>query len=186
MVKEMGWKNEGMEEILVIAENNNCSSDGVQFTTGCSLGNNSLIFRDLGKIAFTITNRNGKGIRLSLKENTMENLNRNSEYYSLFDKVIKNREGNDKDMIKFKQLAKETAFRIIEKDAENLFTVEPVFTKIPQYAPIQENFICSICKEKTMMTRGVKKNGEKLCFTCANSGYFELNGFGIQKIDSSF
>ncbi|TDA26121.1 MAG: hypothetical protein DSO01_06175 [Archaeoglobi archaeon] len=41
------------EEILAIVECNNCLTDGVQVATGCTLGNNSLIYLDLGKNALT-------------------------------------------------------------------------------------------------------------------------------------
>jgi len=67
-LKEIDAKPEGMEEILAIVETNNCSSDGIQLITGCSFGNNSLIFRDLGKTAVTLTKRDGEGIRLVTRQ----------------------------------------------------------------------------------------------------------------------
>ena len=48
-MNELKTKSDGMEDVLAITETNNCFSDGVQFVTGCSFGNNSLIFKDLGK-----------------------------------------------------------------------------------------------------------------------------------------
>ncbi|MFW9987549.1 MAG: tRNA (N6-threonylcarbamoyladenosine(37)-N6)-methyltransferase TrmO [Candidatus Odinarchaeota archaeon] len=183
MIKEMGWKTDGMEKVLVITETNNCSVDGIQFTTGCSLGNNALIFRDLGKTAFTFINRNGEGIRLSLKANSKESYMENTEYFELFEKIIKKRKGTDEDMEKFKNLAQEMSFKIIELEVETLFKIENILHKtVPEYAPINENIICSNCQENTMMNRAIKKNGEFLCISCADADFFELNGFGIQKV----
>jgi len=53
-VKEMGLKNAGMEEIVAIVETNNCFSDGIQIITGCTFGNNALIYKDVGKTAVTL------------------------------------------------------------------------------------------------------------------------------------
>lgn len=185
MINEMGWKTEGMEEVLVITETNNCSVDGIQFTTGCTLGNNALIFRDLGKTAFTFINRKGEGIRLSLKDNSNEIYMENTEYSELFEKIIKKRQVNDEDMEKFKNLAQEMSFKIIELEIQTLFKIEHVHVTVPEYAPIHESFICSNCQENTMMTRAVKKNGELLCISCADADFFELNGSGIQKVKNA-
>jgi formylmethanofuran dehydrogenase subunit E len=65
-IKQMGITNTGMEEIIAIVETNNCFSDGIQMVTGCSFGNNSLVYRDLGKTAVTITRRDGQALRIAL------------------------------------------------------------------------------------------------------------------------
>ncbi len=181
LVKEMSWNPDGMENILVIAETNNCALDGVQFTTGCSIGNNSLIYRDYGKTAFTMTKRDGEGVRLVLRENYQDYFGDNNDFQELFQKVIKERSGTEKDMNEFKRLARETALRILDVDVEKLFKIEQVKFKIPEYAPIHESIICSRCQESTMATRVIPKNGSVLCVSCANNEYYELNGHGIIK-----
>lgn len=45
------------ERVIAIVEVNNCLVDGVQVATGCSFGNNSLIYLDLGKNALTLFKR---------------------------------------------------------------------------------------------------------------------------------
>jgi len=37
------------EDVIAIVEVNNCFADGVQIAAGCTLGNNSLIYIDIGK-----------------------------------------------------------------------------------------------------------------------------------------
>ena len=58
-VRELEVRATGMEEVVAIVETNNCFSDGIQFVTGCSFGNNALIYRDYGKTAFTLARRSG-------------------------------------------------------------------------------------------------------------------------------
>jgi len=87
-VKELGVSSTGMEEVIAIVETNNCFSDGVQFITGCSFGNNALIYRDYGKTAFTLTKRDGEAVRISVR-NVREFLERaEPEANRLFQKVV--------------------------------------------------------------------------------------------------
>ena len=58
-----------MEELIAIVETNNCFSDGVQVVTGCTFGNNGLIYKDLGKTAVTVAKRDGTAIRIVLDPN---------------------------------------------------------------------------------------------------------------------
>ena len=54
-----------MEEVVAIVECNNCFTDGIQVVTGCTFGNNALIYKDLGKTAVTVARRlDGAGVRL--------------------------------------------------------------------------------------------------------------------------
>ena len=56
-----------MENLLAIIEVNACFADGVQAVSGCTLGNNSLIYRDLAKHAVTFVSTNEKeGLRIRL------------------------------------------------------------------------------------------------------------------------
>lgn len=56
-MQELGIKSKGMEEVIAIVETNNCFSDGIQMITGCTFGNNALIYKDYGKNAVTVAKR---------------------------------------------------------------------------------------------------------------------------------
>ena len=71
-------ENIGMEHVIAIVETNSCFSDGIQMITGCSFGNNSLVYRDYGKTAFSLIKRNGEGVRLSTKPDLGDPAHRNS------------------------------------------------------------------------------------------------------------
>ena len=56
--------SDGLEELLAVVETNSCFADGVQFITGCTFGNNGLIYLDFGKTAVTLADRSGSGVRV--------------------------------------------------------------------------------------------------------------------------
>ena len=51
----------------VIVENDVCGVDGVQFVTGCTVGNSGLIIDNQGRQAFNFVSKSGRGIRIALK-----------------------------------------------------------------------------------------------------------------------
>ena len=44
-LKRLGFDNTGMEELIAVVECKNCFVDGVQMSTGCSFGNNAMIYK---------------------------------------------------------------------------------------------------------------------------------------------
>ena len=59
----MNQRHTGIEMEVAIIECNNCFTAGILMVTGCTCGNNPLIFGDLGKIAVTVARReDGQGL----------------------------------------------------------------------------------------------------------------------------
>ena len=84
-------QSDGMEELIAVVETNSCVSDGVQVVTGCTFGNNSLIYHDYGKTAVSLGSRTGKGIRVNVGPAYRGIIDKNvPEYTSLFEEVVKN------------------------------------------------------------------------------------------------
>jgi len=176
-MQQMGWPSDGMENMVAIVETNNCFSDGVQYVTGYTFGNNALVFRDLGKTAFTLADRDGMGIRIAVRPREPE---QDDAFAELFRKVVKDREGTDEEEARFKRLARQRSFELVKRDVEKMFTVEEVSVDLPPYAPIHDSVICAACHEPVMATRTVEQNGRRLCLSCADRSYRELTGDGIQ------
>ncbi|MDY6985567.1 MAG: FmdE family protein [Candidatus Thermoplasmatota archaeon] len=176
-MNELGGENPGMEEIIAIVETNNCFSDGIQFVTGCTFGNNALIYRDFGKTAVTLAKRSGDGIRISVKPGAFMD----PETEDLFQKVVVRREGSREETEKLMKGFENAAFSLLDRD--ELFLCERVKIDIPEYAPIFESEVCEECGESVMSTRMVKKDGRKLCIPCAGGSYLELNGSGIVRYE---
>jgi len=116
-VKELGIKNIGMEEIIAIVETNNCFSDGVQIITGCTFGNNGLIYRDVGKTAVTVAKRDGTAIRIILDPVYEKSIEKEySEANDLWEKIIvKREEASRQDHERMMKLFAEMAFKELKK-----------------------------------------------------------------------
>ena len=180
-LKNLGSGNIGMEEVITIIETNNCFSDGIQMVTGCTFGNNALIYRDYGKTAATVLKRDGKAIRLVLKPSFQESRGEAyPEAMEIFDRLVVHRqEGSPEDYEKMNRLWSEMAFKELTIPIEEMFRIESLNIEIPEFAPMFDSVTCESCGENVMQTRIVEKAGQSLCIPCANAGYLELNGSGI-------
>ncbi len=178
--------SDGLEDILAIVETNNCFSDGIQFVCGCTFGNNSLIYKDFGKTAFTLTKRNGKGIRISTKSDSRDYIRKQTNKFSSnYQKVVKEHDHSEESIEKFKITGFEKSLLIIKMDFDQIFKIENIETKIPSYAPSHESVICAKCSESIMSSRIVKKGKEKYCKACSNDAFYQLDGFGIKEISTN-
>jgi formylmethanofuran dehydrogenase subunit E len=177
-MRDLGIKRStGMEEVIAIVEVNSCFSDGIQIVTGCTFGNNALIYRDLGKTAFTLTRRSGEGIRISVQPGGMQG--QASEASRLFRKLINERKSADADPIKASRLQIEAAFKLLDVPDEDVFDIKRVRIEIPDYARIYASVKCSICGENIMEPRARVKEGKPICLACAGQPYFQLTGEGM-------
>ncbi|MBN2612444.1 MAG: SAM-dependent methyltransferase [Bacteroidales bacterium] len=174
--------SDGMEDIIAITETNNCFSDGIQFVTGCTFGNNALIFKDIGKNAFTLAARGKKGIRIVLRNDSADYLQEKyPRFYDYFHKVVVERINSIELKAKLRKSGIEASFGILHSDFEKIFHIQEVTPELPGYAPIHDNVICAFCGEKTMSTRITEKDNYLLCLTCAKEPYGMLTGFGIKE-----
>ncbi len=177
-VRELGVRSTGMEEVVAIVETNNCFSDGVQFVTGCSFGNNALIYRDYGKTAFTLARRTGEAVRISVRaDRVMEE--RSPEAMQLFERVVVEHSGTEADREQLSVLWKELSFRILDLPDEEVFDIKRITVAVPAYARIFANVKCSACGENVMEPRAHIKDGKPVCIPCAGHEYYQLAGDGI-------
>ncbi len=181
-VKEMRAANTGMEEVVAIVETNNCFSDGVQMVTGCSFGNNALIFRDYGKTAFTLAKRSGEGIRVAVKEDRVM-AERPPEATALWEKVVVQRAGTPAEGKRLNELWQELAFRVLELPDDEAFDVQRVKADIPAYARIFASETCSVCGESVMEPRACLQDGKPICLPCSDHAYYQLAGDGISVVN---
>ena len=181
-LKRLGIFTEGInEEIVAIVEVNNCFADGVQMITGCTLGNNALIYKDLGRNAVTLARRNGRGVRVSVWPEYPQKMSEAvPEAKEMFDRFILKREtGTKEEMQRFKEVWEILSFKQLEIPNEKQFKVEEVSVTLPGQAPIFPSVVCSQCGEAVMETRARVKDGKIFCLTCAKDDYFILEGRGM-------
>jgi len=180
-------RNLGMEEVIAIVEANNCFSDGVQMTTGCSFANNALIYHDLGKTAVTVAKRDGghptmaQAVRVAVRAAYSTSFDeRYPEAHELFEKIVTNREEpTPEEQARLSELWAETSYKQLALPEEEIFTIEKKQIDLPAYAPIHDSAICSVCGESVMETKARLRDGQPICIACAGAEYYALDGSGI-------
>ncbi len=165
------------EELLAIVECNNCFADGVQIATGCTFGNNSLIYLDLGKNAVTLVRRGEwTGVRVYVDA---ENVSKYfpEEANQLFEKVVVRREGSDEDRRRLSRMWEEIGIKMLELH-EGEFKVETVDVEKIEQAPIFRSVRCKKCGELVMASR----LRDSMCYSCAKIEVHAVLGEGIVHI----
>ena len=180
-MREFGIVNTGMEEVVAIVETNNCFSDGIQMVTGCSFGNNSLIYKDYGKTAVTVAKRDGTAIRIALNPNFEESrAEKYPEANALFEKIVVRREEpTPGERARMMQLFSEMAIELLGCGDSELFTIEHRTITLPEYAPIFASVRCSRCGENIMETRVRMRDGKPVCIPCSDDEHYAMKGDGI-------
>lgn len=174
--------SDGMENLMAVVEINACFADGVQAVSGCTLGNNALVYRDLGRLAVTFAIRGrDTGVRVRVLPDFRDKVAEAApEFYPLLEKVIKDRAGDENDAAAFREVGRVAAFALIRLPFEELLAIEIVRPDLPDYAPIAESVICPGCGEMIMASKVVAEGeGRGLCFSCAGNGFRQLEGRGI-------
>lgn len=177
----------GMEEILAIVECNNCFVDGIQAVSGCTLGNNALIYKDFGKMAVTFIDRkNKRGVRLFAKYFGPKSSPdpEAEEAADLFERAVKNREKLSKEESdRMHELWTKMSFDILSKKEDEIFEIKDVDPEYVSYAPIFDSIECSVCGEKVMETRVRMKDNKPVCIPCAGTEYWMVAGRGIYPLE---
>ncbi|MGC8932811.1 MAG: FmdE family protein [Candidatus Methanodesulfokora sp.] len=154
------------EEILAIVECNNCFTDGVQVATGCTLGNNSLIYMDVGKNAVTLVKRGEwRGVRVYIDSEKLRNKYFKKEATELFEKVVVKRQGTSEDYERLRKMWAENGWSMTNVP-EEMFKIEEVETAEIERAPILESVKCEKCGELVMKTRIRVVDGKAVCLSC--------------------
>lgn len=179
-VEKPGFTESLREDIVAIVEVNNCMSDGIQIATGCTFGNNSLIYLDTGKNAVTILKRGGrKGIRIYVDSEKIREKYFPREAVELFRKVRVRGEGSEEDAKRLRELWEEIALKLADLPEEE-FTIQEVEVTIDlERAPIYDSVRCSKCGELVMAPKAVYIDGKPHCATCAGREVPVVIGRGI-------
>lgn len=153
------------EELLAIVECNNCFTDGVQVATRCTIGNNCLVYLDLGKNALTLVRRRDwKGVRVYIDRGRLDKYF-SKEAMALFEKVVVKREGTPDEVKKLQEIWTKIAYSMKDLPEEE-FKIEEVKVAGIERAPIFESIRCEKCGELAMKTRVKIVDGKPICLGC--------------------
>lgn len=143
--------------------------------TGYSFGNNSLVYQDYGKMAFSLVKRNGEGIRLSVRPD-LETLlkDKKPETQGLYRRIVNQRNATLEKETRMMELNKQHCFNILNISAEKIFKIEKVKVKLLSYSRLLDSHICLICDEKVMENKAVKKGDKYYYAKCGGGRYGKL------------
>ena len=157
-LKELGIEEpqQTRRSLIAFVEVDRCLPDAVGLVTGCRLGNRTLKFKDLGKMAATFLDlRTERAIRVAAWE-----------------------KANERALKTFPDLEKEEALRRAYREFsdEELFTWQWVRANLPAEerpgyrAP---RALCAKCGEGINFGREILRDGRALCRACAGDRYCE-------------
>ena len=152
------------EEIVTVVETDMCGVDAIQVLTGCTFGKGNLIYRDLGKMAFSFHRRaDGFGVRLVFNREMLDG--QVDGFTDLTTRWLKG-QLNQEEIAQLMQMREERAKRIMESPLEEVFTVKEPDIPLPQRARILESLTCAQCGESVMESRTRRLEGKTLCIPC--------------------
>ena len=179
-MKELKGGFADMEDLFAITETKNCFSDGIQFVTGCTFGNNRLIFKDLGKTAFTLTTKDGKGLRICSKHESRDVIQENfPDSLSYYTKVVTEKDNTPQLVLKYNKASLERAFGTLSIPFDKLFSVMHTQTKISCFEHDHKDIKCTGCGESVLISRTITKGDKTFCINCASEGFNMMAGKGI-------
>ena len=127
------------EDLVAVVENDACGVDAVQFLSGCTFGKGNLIFRDVGKHAYTFYARSsGRAVRVRGVDPAGAPQDRQARIDWL-----------------------------LTAPPEQVVAVEPVSGPPPAQARIRASVTCTFCGERVMETRARVLDGQIACMPCA-------------------
>ena len=135
---ELGYDND--ESIVAVTETDMCGVDGIQALVGCTFGKGNLLFKDMGKMAFSFYRRSdGKAARLLLKSEADGPKAAGREEHAQW---------------------------LMDAELLDLFEVQAARWTLPPKAHRLASLLCSACGESTMETRTRRMHDQVLCLEC--------------------
>jgi len=151
------------EEIFAVVENDSCSVDAVQALCSCTFGKGNLLFLDRGKQVFTFfARRTGKGLRIYVSPPELSEADQNLQKEL---SAIKNPSAAQKR--KLHLLCEKRIHLILNAPEKTVLKISRPRVKLPDMAKIRTSGYCSVCGERTMETRLLRKRGKQACIECA-------------------
>lgn len=148
------------KRLLVVAETDGCTVDGLIAATGCHVGGRTLRILDLGKVAATFLDvHTEEAIRIVPKR----------ESRSLALDYVTAARNRWEAMLR--------GYQIIP--ADELFCIQRVRLNVPLAQIISKPAIkteCDLCCEEIINGREVRRSSLVLCRSCAGENYFQLIG----------
>jgi formylmethanofuran dehydrogenase subunit E len=142
----------------VIVENDVCGVDGVQYVTGCTVGNSGLVIDNRGRQAFNFISKKGQGIRVALKYPLW-----GSNHPIELHQKVKTGVATDAEKAEFFALRDVRGKLLYELSDDELFNVAEINVHLPGKPRLHPIVTCSICREEVMLPWSVEHEGGRAC-----------------------
>jgi len=149
---------------LILIESDGCFADGIEVTTGATIGHRTLRVNDFGKMAATFANvKTGRAIRISPALDIRERawLYAPDEPRHYFAQLRGYQVMPDGELLRIQEV-------VLNPALEELIS-KPIV-----------RVTCDYCGEEIINEREVLVNGVVLCRTCANDGYYLIKPMPAQ------
>ncbi len=151
------------EELVCITETDACCCDAIQVLTGCTFGKGNLIYRDIGKMAFTFASRSsGVGVRLAMRPAVMNV----PERERLLAEKIRAREATSQEISEYEELHQKRSSSLFDQGPAAFFSLQEISLEMPAKARIAPSILCDGCREPVMITKLQDMDGQQVCRTC--------------------
>ncbi|MCE4610815.1 MAG: FmdE family protein [Desulfurococcales archaeon] len=181
-------------ELIAVVDNNLCFADGVQMIIGATLGNNSLVFRDMGKISLTLIDKKSKrAVRVTMIKPFTSPTIENEKFQELFRKVMVRREQvPKKEAEAFRSMMDRASLEVLSLPENEYFKVEKFEVEDVNdeafKGPSVQWVKCAHCGGLVIESKAFKKEdqGKKYyCADCAGEKVYSVVGRKIDKISLS-
>ena len=164
-LEKLGVQRSEDEELLVIAETDDCALDAIQAVLGCTMGKGNLIYQNFGKKVFTVVSRKlNKAVRIAVRPNLFDR--KPSEEKSRA--AVFGGQGTAEQEQEVQAKRQERIDKILAMNADELFKVDWVDIPMPEPAKIFKSVICDYCGESVMEPRARLKDGKIACLSCCD------------------
>ena len=154
------------EELVCIVENDACGIDAIQVVTGCSAGKGNLIFRDLGKHAYTFIDRRcNRAIRIVQRPEPL--IERIDPRASALRPKVMSGTATREEIAEFQTRQASVIEKILAMPVEDLFLIKETAPGMPEKARIFRSVQCAECGEMVAEHRARVKDGKFVCIPCA-------------------
>jgi len=137
VAEKMGVSPAFDEEMVCITENDTCSVDAIQAVMSCTLGKGNLIYKNIGKQAYTfICRKTGRAMRFYMKARQ-----------------------NGMAPAEFREY-------ILRAPVDELFSYQKVKVEMPEPARRFESVACELCGESAAELKIRLQEGKKVCLSC--------------------
>ena len=152
------------EDIVAVAETDNCAVDAIQFLTGCTVGKGNMIVKNWGKTAFNFyRRRDGRALRIVSRPDAGPS---GGDEYRILQEKSNGGALTPEDSKRFEAFRRERCTRILESEPEALFMIGEPLDPVPPFAPMKRSILCEACGESVMETKARLCDGRILCLHC--------------------